>query len=74
MGLLSLFRRKPLYEYGTVNGKHARKNRKTGEVQFVMWKAGEQGHMQDYWINFNSYLWPQFEPASSVIKEASKNG
>lgn len=53
----------PQYIYGTC-GKHgmrARKHTKTGAVQFCMWKAGEQGHTQDYWIDFNPYWWPSFK-------------
>lgn len=62
MGLLDrLFRRKPEYVYGTA-GAHQRAARKhkSGRVEFVMWKAGEQGHTQDYWTAFDEYWWPTF--------------
>lgn len=38
------------YEYGTLgNGLRARRHRRSGLVEFVLWKAGEQGHEEDYW-------------------------
>jgi hypothetical protein len=44
------------YEYGYVciitelrTGQRARRHRYTGEVQFVLWHAGEQCHTTDYW-------------------------
>ena len=48
------------YEYGYVKQTRARRNRFTGEVQFVLWKAGEQGHNEDYWHKFDSSWWPLF--------------
>lgn len=42
-------RGKPLYEYGQCHERRARRNRLTGDVEFVLWKAGEQGHTEDYW-------------------------
>lgn len=63
MRLLSrLFRRRPEYVYGTA-GAHQRTARKhkSGRVEFVMWKAGEHGHVRDYWIAFNEYWWPTFK-------------
>lgn len=56
-----LFNKKQ-YTYGFVLSTPARKNNKTGEVQFVLWKAGEQGHKEDYWIRFDSSWWSQFKP------------
>ena len=53
---------KKQYTYGFVNNTPARKNNKTGEVQFVIWRAGEQGHKEDYWIRFDSSWWSQFKP------------
>lgn len=65
MGILSIFKRKPEWEYGTFrDGKRARRNTKTGAVQFVMWMAGEQGHSEDYWINSDSSWWSTFVPVS----------
>ena len=53
-------RRYGLYEYGVCNRLRARRNRITGEVQFVLWKAGEQGHKDDWWINFDRSWYGQF--------------
>jgi hypothetical protein len=50
----------PTWEYGTCNGIRARTH-KSGAVQFVIWKAGEHGHTEDYWVDFNSYWWPDFK-------------
>jgi hypothetical protein len=69
--LLLLLRllRKEGWEYGTcwIDGgepRVARRNRWTGEVQFVMWKAGESQagyiHKKDFWVNYHSYWWPNF--------------
>lgn len=68
MKFLDLFKRKPLYEYGHVSDIPARRNRKTGEVQFVLWKAGEQGHQQDFWHKFGDGWEKRFVP------DLSKNG
>lgn len=54
---------KPLYEYGFVGDTPARRNRKTGEVQFVLWKAGEQGHKEDFWHKFGNGWEKQFVAA-----------
>lgn len=40
------------WEYGECNGGIARRHKVNGNVQFVLWKAGQQGHKQDYWHNF----------------------
>lgn len=48
------------YEYGTCNGRPARRGMKYGNVQFVLWKAGEQGCSTDIWHDFDSSWWPQF--------------
>jgi cysteinyl-tRNA synthetase len=56
-----LFNKKQ-YTFGSIGDTPARKNNKTGEVQFVLWKAGEQGHKEDYWIRFDSSWWSQFKP------------
>lgn len=49
-------------EYGTCKSKHARRNKKSGNVQFVLWKAGEQGHNNEWWCDFDSSWWVGFEP------------
>ena len=63
--LINLFKKKPvrLWEYGTC-GSHKRRARRHTvgrNVQFVLWKAGEQGHKEDFWINFDSSWWETFE-------------
>ena len=42
---------KILWEYGTCKGRDGvvRRHRITGKVEFVLWKAGEQGHNEDCW-------------------------
>lgn len=67
----------PRWEYGKVpamEGHHhetdpARRHRKTGEVQFILWEAGEQGHIEPYWHPMNSYWWPYFVPDSTPNPE-----
>jgi hypothetical protein len=46
--------------YGTCRGRVARKHRLKGNVQFVLWKAGEQGHKKDFWIDFYPDKWHEF--------------
>jgi hypothetical protein len=61
--LIYLFKKKPLWEYGTC-GKHKRRARRhtvNKNVQFVLWKAGEPGYTEDYWVNFDSSWWETFE-------------
>lgn len=51
-----------VWEYGTA-GKHqrlARRHRINGNVQMVLWKAGEQGHTEDFWYDFDKSWWPTF--------------
>lgn len=59
-GLLKIFlpKTRPRYTYGKIHRKldnhitePARLDNKTGEVQFILWKAGEQGHEKDFWHN-----------------------
>lgn len=54
------------YTYGKVvkpdgDFTHARRNNFTGEVQFILWRAGEQGHEKDYWHQFDKYWWRFFQ-------------
>lgn len=52
------------WEYGVAGpdgDTPARRHTKRGNVQFVLWKAGEQGHTADYWHNFDPYWWPTFQ-------------
>lgn len=58
--ILSFFR-KDQYVYGDImepikgkkDGEH-RINKKTGDLEFVLWKAGEQGHKEDFWHRMGS--------------------
>jgi hypothetical protein len=54
------------WEYGTCRDMPARRHCRTGEVQFVMWKAGEQGHAKDYWHQFHPYWWDGFAPTPTT--------
>jgi len=70
--MLKKFFHKLKWVYGTCTSgedKHihtqtARRNRFTGEVQFILWHKGEkQGdylYTEDYWHNYNEYWWPNF--------------
>ena len=53
---------RPEWEYGTCEGRRARRHRKTGEVQFELWLAGEAGHEKTCWHNFHRNWWKHFEP------------
>lgn len=58
------FKNRTEFEYGTA-GKgrgRARRNLKTGIVEFVLWKAGEQGHKTDYWHPLDKSWFPTFRP------------
>lgn len=59
--VVNLLGRIRIWEHGRCRDRPARRDRITGEVQFVLWKAGEQGHQQDYWHRFDSYWWDQFK-------------
>jgi hypothetical protein len=60
------------WEAGTLRGSPARRHRKTGECQFVLWQAGEQGHTADHWIRFDSSWWSQFLP--NVLAHPRRDG
>lgn len=60
--LRSLFNSDVVWEYGVCNKQQARRHRLHGNVQFLLWYAGEHGHLKDYWINFDSSWWPEFKP------------
>lgn len=55
------------WQYGKCRGQIARCNRRTGEVQFILWPKGsnQAGHIhtEDFWIAFNSFWWPEFTPS-----------
>lgn len=50
-----LSKRHEKYEYGVILNEDgsirekARRNKDTQKVEFVLWKAGEQGHQEDFW-------------------------
>ena len=50
-----------VWEYGTCHNRQARKHKLKGNVQFVLWEKGKQGHKKDYWHNFDSSWWVQFK-------------
>ena len=54
----------PQWEYGTAGSPErrwrARRHRKHGNVQFVLWPAGQQGHTEGYWHDSASSWWPTF--------------
>ena len=58
------------YFYGTCNGMYARKHKREGNVQFIIWKKGDQkyidgvGHVEEKWHNFDSSWWSGFECSS----------
>lgn len=64
------------YTYGTIYrpddgyySDNVRRNRRTGSVEFVMWPAGEQGHLEDYWVEMG-YGWElYFTPTKTVNKQ-----
>lgn len=54
------------YEYGQCNNREARRHKVNGNVQFILWKAGEQGHKEDCWINFDKSHWSEFKNKKSL--------
>lgn len=55
-----------MYEYGTCKGGYARRDKINGSVQFIIWKAGEQGHIKDCWVNFDKTWWAGFLPEEKI--------
>lgn len=59
-----------LWEYGICNGTHARRHRFKKNVQFIIFKKGDQkyvdgiGHTEDKWVNFDSSWWDGFTPTN----------
>ena len=51
---------KLIWDYGTCGDRFARRHRFRKNVQFILWKVGEQGHIRDYWHNFDSSHWASF--------------
>jgi hypothetical protein len=54
--------KKSVWIIGTCNGILARKHRKKKNVQMKLFQAGEHGHKEDYWHNFDSSWWNKFIP------------
>ncbi|OIR11010.1 hypothetical protein GALL_71810 [mine drainage metagenome] len=54
------------WEYGQVEGRRARRHRNNGNVQFVLWEAGSQGHHEDFWHDFDPSWWPLFNKKQAV--------
>lgn len=73
-----LFKKQPQYVYGWVHRiaddtrrDGVRLNTKTGRVEFVLWKAGEQGHDTDYWHEMG-IGWEQFFRPYERIEAAAE--
>lgn len=70
--IVDLFEREE-WEYGKCNGKKARRHKKNGNVQFILWHKGDQkevdgvGHLEDKWHNFAKSHWPNFRPSPLVM-------
>lgn len=45
-----------MFTHGTIPGESGkyRLNKKTGDVEFELWAAGEQGHKAPYWHRMGS--------------------
>jgi hypothetical protein len=61
MNILKWFRQNSPWEYGMCKGVPARRHREKGNVQFILWKAGEHGHATDYWHDFDPSWWSLFQ-------------
>lgn len=50
------------YTYGVCgpNRVKARRNNR-GVVEFILWRAGQQGHKEDFWYPMDPSHWPSFE-------------
>ena len=55
------------WEYGTCDGSPARRHKANKNVQFILWKAGEEGHKEDFWHNLDSSYWNSFVLESTVF-------
>lgn len=59
-----------LWEYGTCNGSYARRHKVNKNVQFIIFKKGDQkyvngiGHTHDKWVDFDSSWWDNFTPTN----------
>lgn len=48
------------YIYGICNNVKARKHKRNGNVQFVLWKVGEMDNKEPIWHDFDSSHWHKF--------------
>ena len=55
-----LFNEHHAWEFGICNQLLARRHKLNGNVQMMLWKAGERGHKEDYWHNFDPSWWSRF--------------
>lgn len=64
--LASMFRRRPRYQPGTIFGRPARRDRRTGAIEFVLHpkgkRVGDYVYAEDWWCGFNPYWWKDFKP------------
>lgn len=60
LAALGLFK---VYEYGSCSNRPARRNRITGDVEFVLWNAGQHEHVTDFWHRFGDGHELTFKPA-----------
>ena len=53
-----------------------RRHRFKHNVQFVLWRAGEQGHTEDYWHDMNEFWWEFFvkDEAVTLTNQEVSNG
>lgn len=51
------------WEYGVCghDERPARRHKKNGNVQFVLWRGGEQGYEKDHWHDFDRSWWTTFK-------------
>ena len=69
------------YTYGRVHRvedgriiENVRLNKQTKRVEFVLWKAGEQNHTEDYWHEMG-YGWElHFEPYNTQPSNSTSPG
>lgn len=65
--------------YGTCNGNRARKHKKEGNVQFIIWNEGDQsyvdgiGHTSNKWVNFDSSWWCGFKQGNENEYKRRRN-
>lgn len=66
------------WEYGRCNGSKARRHKKNGNVQFILWPKGSQkevdgvGHLEDKWFDFDRSHWPNFRVSPLVNSNPPK--